>query len=88
MSNEKVRHKLKYEIEWEEKHKLPVIEAIDNGNYDIAVVIDKITFQIDEVSKNISELVKHLVQNKRTKIIFKEFNVFIDEDQNKIFRLR
>ena len=87
MKDEQTRHKLKYDIDWKE-HKLNIIEALDKSDYDIIVVIDRITFEIKETKKNISELIKNFAKHKKNEIVFKEFNVFIDENQNKIFRVK
>lgn len=87
MKEEKTKHRLKYDVDWKEQDKLAIIEAIDNQNYDIMVIIDKITFEIKSVQKSISELIKNFVKNKKVDILFKEFNVFINEEQNKIFRI-
>lgn len=88
MKDEKTKQNLKYEVSWEKDHKLPIIESIDRGNYDIIVIIDRITFKIEDVQRNIRELLKHFVENTNVDIIFKEFNVFIDENKNKIFRIK
>lgn len=88
MKDEKTKQSLKYEIEWKKDDQLEIIKAIDKESYDIVVVIDRITFKIEDVQKNISELIKHFVKNKDVNIIFREFNVFIDKDKGRIFRVK
>jgi len=88
MKDEKTKRALKYNIEWEKGDELSIIKTIDEENYDIVVVIDRITFKIEEVQNNISELIKNFVKNKDINIIFREFNVFVDKNQNKIFRIK
>lgn len=86
--DEKTKESLKYRVPWEKEHELEIIKAIDNSSYDIVVVMDRINFKIEDIQRNISELAKHFVRGKDIEIVFREFNVFIDEDGKKIFRVR
>lgn len=50
--------------------------------------MDRIGFEIEAVQRNISELAKHFVRGKEIGIIFREFNVFVDDEGKKIFRVK
>ena len=82
-----VQMKLKYEIDWglDEKDKLTIIEAVDKSNFDIVIVIDRITFDISQQKKAISELISHFDGSKNVRIYFKEFKVFTNSKNKKIF---
>lgn len=87
MNDEETRMNLKYKIDWDDNHKLPIIEAIDKNNYEIMIVIDRIDFNIKKAKKDINELLKHFVKNKNIEIIFKEFKVFISSEEQKIYQV-
>ena len=87
IQNDNVKMKLKYEIDWKlsDSERLLMTKAIDMMNFDIVVVIDKITFDIAEQSSAISKLCSHFSGNKKININFKEFKTFVNDDNEKIF---
>lgn len=87
IQNDNVKMKLKYEIDWKlsDSEQLLMTKAIDMMNFDIVVVIDKITFDIAEQSSAISKLCSHFSGNKKININFKEFKTFVNDDNEKIF---
>lgn len=92
MRDSETKERLKYDIEWEKhipKEKvLDIRECIDKSLYDVVVIIDRIGFETEQAERNISELAKHFVGDKNIEIVFREFNVFVDEKGTKIFRVR
>lgn len=83
MKEEKNRNAIKYEVAWNQRHKLKIFEAIDKGNYDIVVVMDKIEFETKKVINNIAQLVK-MFNSNNSSIIFKEFKTYINVESDKI----
>jgi hypothetical protein len=92
MRDSDTKEKLKYDVKWEDKLSkedvIEIMKCIDKSIYDVVVVIDRIGFKIEETEKNISELARHFVGDKDIKIVFREFNVFIDDKGKKIFRVK
>jgi 3-hydroxymyristoyl/3-hydroxydecanoyl-(acyl carrier protein) dehydratase len=90
IKQEETRNNLKYKLDWAE-NKLKVITAIDNFKFDIIVVIDRITFDIKEESKRINKYMQNFNQDNKiknkTKILFKEFRVFVSENGDKIYHV-
>lgn len=86
LSNEETRHRLKYSMDWG-KNQLNVIKAIDNFQFDIIVVIDRITFDIREESKRINKYMQQFKKDSKTKILFKEFRVFVSNDKHEIYHV-
>ena len=81
--------KLKYNIDWgiTDSEKLILIEAIDKSEFDIVVVIDKMTPEIINQQKAINNLLSEFAKNKNIKIYFKEFKVFINDIDEKIYQI-
>lgn len=92
MRESDTKEKLKYDVKWEEKvvkdDVIEIMKCIDKSIFDVVVVIDRIGFKIEDTEKNISELARHFVGDKDIKIVFREFNVFIDDKGKKIFRVK
>ncbi|PYE47226.1 hypothetical protein HUB98_21890 [Paenibacillus barcinonensis] len=88
MNDEDTKMKLKYNVEWQDNHKLSVIEAIDKAAYEIIVVIDQINFDIKKARKDINELLKYFTRNKEVRIYFKEFKVFSSVDGEFIYQVK
>ena len=89
IKKEEVRMKLKYEIDWgiNDNLKLELIESIDKSDFDIVVVIDKISFEIMDKMESINELVKIFSNNKNMNVFFKELKVYINENNEKIYEV-
>lgn len=87
MNDEQTKMNLKYKVDWNDSHKLSIIEAIDKASYEIVVVIDRLTFDIKKAKRDINELVKHFVRNKDIKIHFKEFKVFVSDEGEKLYQV-
>lgn len=86
LKDEETRKKLKYKVQWGE-NELKVIKAIDNFKFDIIVVIDRITFNIREESKRINRYMEQFNKGSKTKIIFKEFRVFVSENGDEVYHV-
>lgn len=86
LKDEKTRNNLKYKLDWGE-NELNAIKAIDKSKFDIIVVIDRITFNIREESKRINRYVKGFNKGSKTKILFKEFRVFVSENEHEIYHV-
>lgn len=87
LKDETVKTKLKYEIDWNlsSSEQVNMIKAIDKMNFDIVVVIDKITFDIAEQRRAISQLCEHFNGNADINIYFKEFKIFQNEEGKKVY---
>ena len=84
-----VKMKLKYDVDWNitEAEKLKLIEAVDKSDFDIVIIIDKIVPDIIIQQKSINELVSRFADNKQIRIYFKEFKVFVNKNNNKMFEI-
>jgi hypothetical protein len=82
-----VKTKLKWEVDWgvSNTEKLFLIEAIDKSEFDIVVVIDKITPEIINQQKSISNLVAEFAKNINIKIYFKELKIFENNKSERIY---
>lgn len=87
LKDDTVKTKLKYDVEWNlsPSDQVSMIKAIDKMNFDIVVVIDKITFDISEQKKAISQLCAHFNGNADININFKEFKTFQNESGKKVY---
>ncbi|MCG8570528.1 MAG: hypothetical protein MJB14_10350 [Spirochaetes bacterium] len=85
MLDDKIKMNLKYNVKWNDNHKLPIIEAIDRQKFDIMVIIDKINFEIKKARRDINQLIGHFVQNQEIKIYFKEYRVYINDSAEKVY---
>lgn len=65
-----------------------VINNLEELGYNLVVIINKSTFGIEEERKKILTLIKQIIAAKNVSIIFKEFSVFINKNNNKIFSIR
>lgn len=86
LKEEETRNNLKYKIDWGD-NELNAIKAIDKFNFDIIVVIDRITFNIREESKRINRYMQGFNKHNKTKILFKEFRVFVSQDGHEIYHV-
>ncbi|TQR19931.1 hypothetical protein [Psychrobacillus vulpis] len=86
LNNEEVRNKLKYNVNWGE-YELQIIKAIDNYKFDIIVVIDRITFNIREEERRINKYMQQIKSGSNSKIFFKEFRVFLSEDNHMVYHV-
>jgi hypothetical protein len=86
---EDVKMKLKYNVDWgiNDSEKLMLIESIDKSDFDIVVVIDKMTPEIINQQRSINNLISEFAKNKSIKIYFKEFKVFINNFNEKIYQI-
>lgn len=84
-----IKMKLKYSIDWgmQDSEKLMLIEAIDKSEFDIVVVIDKMTAEIINQQRAINRLVLEFARNKNIKIYFKELKVFVNDSNEKIYQI-
>lgn len=85
MKEERNKNTLKYDVLWNKSHKIKIYEAIDRGNYDIAVVIDKIEFETKKVLYNIRELTRRFNGGNGVHIYFKEFKTYSNERNEKVY---
>lgn len=84
-----VKMKLKYNIDWgiSDSEKLLLVESIDKSDFDIVVVIDKMTPEIINQQRSINNLISEFAKNKNIKIYFKEFKVFINDSNEKMYQV-
>lgn len=89
IKTDEVKMKLKYDVDWNvtSAEKLMLIESIDKSEFDIIVVIDKMTPGIINQQKSINNLICEFAKNNNIKIYFKEFKVFINSANEKIYQV-
>jgi hypothetical protein len=86
---EDTRTKLKYDINWgiTDSEKLMLVQSIDKSEFDIVVVIDKMTPEIINQQRSINKLISEFAKSKNINIYFKEFKIFINESNEKIYQI-
>jgi hypothetical protein len=89
IKEESVKTKLKWEINWgvNDTEKLMLIESVDKSDFDIVVVIDKITSEIINQQKSISNLVAEFAKNVNIRIYFKELKIYENDKKEKIYQV-
>jgi len=86
---DETKMKLKYNIEWgvDDSEKLMLIESIDKSEFDIVVVIDKMTPEILNQQRSINNLITEFAKNNSIKIYFKELKVFVNNLNERIYQI-
>jgi hypothetical protein len=84
-----VKMKLKYDVNWgvTDAEKLMLIESIDKSEFDVVVVIDKMTPEIINQQKSINNLISKFAENSNIKIYFKELKIFMNSKNEKIYQI-
>jgi hypothetical protein len=89
IKTDETKMKLKYNIDWgvSDSEKLMLIESIDKSEFDIVVVIDKMTPEIINQQRPINNLITEFAKNNSIKIYFKELKVFVNNLDEEIYQI-